>query len=118
MLRFKSVRCRRSWWCGNPRVPFPEKYSCSCQMRYLTTLLKRFKRVRLKRRVSHQGGTHMPSTKASLLAISLFLSLALPVMGQETTGTILGTVTDSSGAVISGATVTVTNIEKGAVIRK
>ena len=60
----------------------------------------------------------MPFTKASLLAISLLFSLSLPVMGQETTGTILGTVTDSSGAVISGASVTVTNIEKGAVLRK
>jgi hypothetical protein len=39
-------------------------------------------------------------------------------MGQETTGTILGTVTDSSGAVLPGAAVTITNTDKNAVIRK
>src|SRR5262249_45001091 len=60
----------------------------------------------------------MSLRNASLLTISLLLSLLLPMTGQETTGTILGTVADSSGAVIPGATVTITNTDKNAVIRK
>ena len=43
---------------------------------------------------------------AALLAAGLIL----PVLGQETRGTFSGTVTDSSGAVIAGATLTVTNV--------
>jgi hypothetical protein len=60
----------------------------------------------------------MSLRKASLLTFCLLLSLLLPVMGQETTGTILGTVTDASGAIVPGATVTITNTDKNAVIRK
>src|SRR5450631_1071426 len=50
------------------------------------------------------------------LLVVLLLSSAF-TFAQETTGTILGTVTDSSGAVIPNATVTLTNTERGAVIR-
>src|SRR5450631_3292269 len=50
------------------------------------------------------------------LLVALLLSSAF-TFAQETTGTILGTVTDSSGAVIPNATVTLTNTERGAVIR-
>ena len=60
----------------------------------------------------------MSLRKASLFTIALLFSLLLPAMGQETTGTILGTVTDASGAVVPGATVTITNIDKNAVLRK
>src|SRR5207302_1569596 len=60
----------------------------------------------------------MAISKVALLTISLLFCLTLPIMGQETTGTILGTVTDSSGAVLPGAAVTITNTDKNAVIRK
>jgi hypothetical protein len=41
------------------------------------------------------------------------LALARFAGGQMTTGTILGTVHDSSGAVIGGSTITVTDANKG-----
>lgn len=44
---------------------------------------------------------------AAVLALTCWL--ALPVMGQVTTGTLTGLVTDSQGAIVSGATVTLTN---------
>src|SRR5262249_37604060 len=44
-----------------------------------------------------------------LLALVLLPLLTGPAFGQAVTGTILGTVTDSSGGVIPGATVTVTH---------
>ena len=37
--------------------------------------------------------------------------LALPVMGQPTTGSLTGVITDPQGAIVSGATVTLTNSE-------
>ena len=43
-------------------------------------------------------------------AALLVVCVMLPVTAQETRGTFSGTVTDSSGAVITGATITVTNI--------
>ncbi len=45
------------------------------------------------------------------------LCFAAVVSAQETTGTINGTVTDPNGAVVSGATVTITDAEKKVVIR-
>lgn len=41
------------------------------------------------------------------------LILCLPLLPQSYTGRILGTVTDQSGAVISGATVVVTDVQRG-----
>jgi len=43
----------------------------------------------------------------ALLALTCWL--ALPVMGQATTGTLTGLVTDPQGAIVSGATITLTN---------
>src|SRR6185312_3050961 len=51
------------------------------------------------------------------LALTLLAS-TLPALAQETTATILGTVTDPSGAVLPGATITISNTDKNAVIRK
>ena len=43
--------------------------------------------------------------------LALTCWLALPVMGQSTTGTLTGTITDPQGAIVSGATVILTNSE-------
>jgi len=47
-----------------------------------------------------------------LAALSLWV-LAVPGHAQITSGTILGTVTDKTGAVVAGASVTATNLETG-----
>lgn len=60
----------------------------------------------------------MPVKKAAVFMILFLLCTLLPVAAQETTGTILGTVTDSSGAVVPGATISIANTDKNAVLRK
>ncbi|PYT24892.1 MAG: TonB-dependent receptor [Acidobacteria bacterium] len=50
------------------------------------------------------------------LWLCLFAFLA-PLSAQTTTGSIVGTVTDPSGAVIAGATVTVTNMDTGIAVK-
>src|SRR5262244_1198061 len=50
----------------------------------------------------------------SLYAAPLTLLLAPVVLGQSDRGTITGTVTDSSGAAVPGANVTVTNLATNA----
>src|SRR5947209_878855 len=51
---------------------------------------------------------------AALLAFCLLFGLSVVLHAQTVTGTINGTVSDPSGAVIPAATVTVTNQETGA----
>ncbi|MDP3000375.1 MAG: TonB-dependent receptor [Bryobacterales bacterium] len=51
----------------------------------------------------------------SLLPVFFGVSLCLPVSAQETTGVILGTVKDSSGALIPGAKLTITERTTGSV---
>jgi outer membrane receptor protein involved in Fe transport len=50
--------------------------------------------------------------------LALLLATSAPLLvAQEVTGTILGTVTDHSGAVVPGAKVTITNTDRNAVVR-
>ncbi|HEV2272629.1 MAG TPA: carboxypeptidase regulatory-like domain-containing protein [Acidobacteriaceae bacterium] len=56
--------------------------------------------------------TRLSGIVASILALTFFTCSAF---GQVTTGTILGTVHDSSGAVVNDATVTITDTSKGTV---
>jgi hypothetical protein len=53
--------------------------------------------------------------RLSLIFSVLACFLSLPAAAQTTTGRILGTVTDSTGATVTGAVVTVTDVERGAV---
>src|SRR6202043_3982353 len=53
-----------------------------------------------------------PSMKLRLLVVFVLLSTAM-LVGQTFRGTILGTVTDPSGAVVAGATVKVRNVATG-----
>jgi carboxypeptidase family protein/TonB-dependent receptor-like protein len=56
--------------------------------------------------------------KQILLAVCVLLAgLAITAFGQEITGSIVGTVKDASGAGVPGATVTVTNTDRNAVVR-
>jgi outer membrane receptor protein involved in Fe transport len=55
--------------------------------------------------------------RCRLLAALLLLAAPLASRAQEITGTILGTVTDGSGAVVSGAQVTITNTDRHAIER-
>src|SRR5215216_3508573 len=52
---------------------------------------------------------------SSLLVLLFAISGA--VFGQEVTGTLNGTVKDSTGALVKGATVTVTDTDKKVVVR-
>jgi hypothetical protein len=49
--------------------------------------------------------------------LALLVCLSLPVMAQEVTGSIVGTVTDPTGAAVAGATVTVTATDKNLNVR-
>ena len=61
------------------------------------------------------GGSPIGSISLTLLLLLaiLCLSSSLPSLGQATTGSIVGTVTDPSKAVIPDADVTVTNLSTG-----
>src|SRR5262245_45562774 len=51
------------------------------------------------------------------LTVFALLLAGMPALAQEVTGTILGTVSDKSGAVVRGASVTITNTDRNSVIR-
>jgi hypothetical protein len=59
------------------------------------------------------SATRPVAYRVSLVTAVLALTcwLALPVMGQVTTGSLTGVVTDPQGAIVAGATVTLTNRE-------
>ena len=48
-----------------------------------------------------------------LAIVWLVLSVSVPLLSQTTTGRILGTITDQTGAALAGATVTVTDVQRG-----
>ncbi len=53
-----------------------------------------------------------------LAAVALLALSSLVAIAQESTGSISGTITDPSGAIVKGATVTLTNTDRGQDIRK
>jgi len=66
-------------------------------------------------------GRHLMSGKIRKAAFAILLTcialVAIPVAAQEITGTIVGIVRDSNGAVVAGATVTIRNTDKNIVAR-
>jgi hypothetical protein len=48
-----------------------------------------------------------------LMCLAIVVMSSVPAIGQLTTGSVMGTVTDQSGAAIPGAAVTVKNTETG-----
>src|ERR1700730_8584618 len=57
---------------------------------------------------------HSPSNGIRVLGIvCLVLAVAFPLISQSTTGRILGTVSDQSGAAVAGAAVVVTDVQRG-----
>jgi hypothetical protein len=55
--------------------------------------------------------------RSMLFLLTLVLALSLVMSAQEITGQIRGTVTDSTGAVVPNASVTVTNTDRNQVVR-
>ena len=53
-----------------------------------------------------------------LLSLGMLLGPAHIAQAQERTGTVTGTLTDASGGVLPGVTVTLTNIQNGARARR
>ncbi len=58
-------------------------------------------------------GRRMSVARRLLLTTFTMLLLSLAALAQSTAGRILGTVTDQSGASVAGATVTVTDVQRG-----
>ncbi len=60
---------------------------------------------------------HLRTLPILSLTVALFLGLSAVAYAQEITGNIVGTVKDSSGAAVKGATVTFTDEDKNLVAR-
>src|SRR6266567_302378 len=61
--------------------------------------------------------SHVQILRALFMALALSLGLAGVVCAQEITGSIVGTVKDANGASVKGATVTIIDSDKKAVVR-
>src|SRR5262245_3324603 len=58
-------------------------------------------------------GRRMQIRKRSLWLLSAVMLFATPAIAQRTTASLRGTVTDTSHALVPGATVTVSNVDTG-----
>src|SRR6266480_399946 len=78
----------------------------------------------VQRDPNHSPSKEEPSMRHQLqflrvmfVAIALFFGLTGIAVAQEITGSIVGTVKDSNGGAVSGATVTLTDSDKKIVVR-
>ena len=60
-----------------------------------------------------ESSEHIKATLRFLFAACALLLLCVSALAQSTTGRILGTLTDASGAAVAGATVVVTDVQRG-----
>ena len=67
----------------------------------------------MRTRLSTQRGVMLQGSFAVALVFALVALIGMPVRAQVSTGTVGGTVKDSSGAVIVGANITVKNVATG-----
>src|SRR3981189_182851 len=72
-------------------------------------------RLRTGMEIRTQGGVMRRNSLALYVLVSLCVCAAI-ASAQEITGSIVGTVSDKSGAVVAGATVTVENADKNDVV--
>src|SRR5712692_2320342 len=72
--------------------------------------------TRIRVTIYETGGQHMRRFHVFGLLLCLIISW-VRLGAQTTTGSIVGTVTDPSGAVIGGATVTITNVDTGIAVK-
>src|SRR5215467_13825382 len=56
-----------------------------------------------------------PLAGALFICLAVLLLAALPAFAQQSTGSIVGTVVDPTGAAVKGATVRVTDVDRGTV---
>src|SRR6266478_4847559 len=83
-----------------------------------TTIYRRCTIVSLLGKQSEEGVMRLKLKSVSPLLFVFLFGLCLlsgPLFAQVNTGRILGTITDQTGGVIAGATVTVTNTGTGVV---
>src|SRR5215471_9069515 len=66
----------------------------------------------LTRRVTSHDGRTSSATRLLFVTLAVFV-LSLAALAQSTSGRILGTLTDQTGAAVGGATVTVTDTQRG-----
>src|SRR5262245_13963721 len=77
---------------------------------------------RVSQSPSHLGGMTQHFYRALWKAALSFCLVAalglmtLPMSGQQMTGSIVGTVTDSTGAIVNGASVSARDVERGTVL--
>ena len=55
----------------------------------------------------------MTRARKGTCSLFVFFLLCPVLMAQRTTGTLVGTVTDPTGAILPGAEITVTNVDTG-----
>ena len=60
---------------------------------------------------------HVHILRATFITLALCIGFATVGFAQEITGSIAGTVRDANGAAVSGATVTITDLDKKVVVR-
>ena len=62
---------------------------------------------------------HSPLNGIRVLGmVCLVLALAVPLISQTTSGRILGSVSDQSGAAVAGAAVVVTDVQRGTTLSR